>query len=157
MIAYKLYKTNKNYIELEDLVNYGVLGLVEAIDNFDESKNVLFKTYAYIRIQGYIRDELRKSKQYEINYCAEDYLSEMYKGIDRNITEIENESLKKQVRKYMSEVDEKSKLVLSLIYDQNLNQREIGKILNVSASYVSMIYNKVLKTLKEKLWKKMNF
>ncbi len=43
----------------EDLVNYGVLGLIDAIDRFDPSRGIKFSTYAVPRIKGAIYDELR--------------------------------------------------------------------------------------------------
>ncbi|HOJ49867.1 MAG TPA: FliA/WhiG family RNA polymerase sigma factor [Spirochaetota bacterium] len=46
-------------IEFDDLVGYGFLGLLDAIDKFDLSKNTKFKTYALTRINGSIFDELR--------------------------------------------------------------------------------------------------
>lgn len=47
------------HIDLNDVVNSGVLGLIDAIDKFDERKGVQFKTYAEFRIKGAILDNLR--------------------------------------------------------------------------------------------------
>ncbi|MBW2552549.1 MAG: FliA/WhiG family RNA polymerase sigma factor [Deltaproteobacteria bacterium] len=47
------------HIDVDDLINSGVLGLIDAIEKFDPSKEVKFKTYAEIRIKGAILDELR--------------------------------------------------------------------------------------------------
>ncbi len=47
------------HIDQEDLFESGILGLIEAAERFDESKNVKFKTYAYHRIRGAILDYLR--------------------------------------------------------------------------------------------------
>ena len=46
-------------VEFDDLVGFGVFGLLDAIDKFDAGKNVKFKTYAVTRIRGAIFDELR--------------------------------------------------------------------------------------------------
>lgn len=46
-------------IEFDDLVGYGTFGLLDAIEKYDPSKNVKFKTYAVTRIRGAIYDELR--------------------------------------------------------------------------------------------------
>ncbi len=46
-------------VEFDDLVSYGILGLIDAIDKYDLEKNVKFKTYAKTRIRGAIFDELR--------------------------------------------------------------------------------------------------
>lgn len=46
-------------VELSDLVNTGVIGLIEAFGNFDRGRGVKFETYAVPRIRGAILDELR--------------------------------------------------------------------------------------------------
>jgi RNA polymerase sigma factor for flagellar operon FliA len=47
------------HIDLNDLINAGVIGLIDAIEKFDASKQIKFKTYAEFRITGAILDELR--------------------------------------------------------------------------------------------------
>ena len=47
-------------VEYEDLVSYGVFGLIDAIDKFDTTKDVKFETYASLRIRGSILDQIRK-------------------------------------------------------------------------------------------------
>ncbi|MDE5697562.1 MAG: FliA/WhiG family RNA polymerase sigma factor [Lachnospiraceae bacterium] len=47
-------------VEYEDLVSYGVFGLIDAIDKFDTNKEVKFETYASLRIRGAILDQIRK-------------------------------------------------------------------------------------------------
>ena len=46
-------------MELDDLINAGVIGLIEAHNNFDPTKGVKFESYASMRIRGSILDELR--------------------------------------------------------------------------------------------------
>lgn len=57
-IAYR-YKDYKMGIEYEDLVGYGIIALLDAIDKFDDSKGVKFSTYASLRIKSYLIDEIR--------------------------------------------------------------------------------------------------
>lgn len=68
-------------IEEDDLVGYGILGLIDAIDKFDPGREVKFRTYATVRIKGAILDELRafdwiprtvhqKSRQIELALLA---------------------------------------------------------------------------------------
>lgn len=47
-------------VEYDDLVGYGVFGLIDAIDKFDSTKDVKFETYASLRIRGSILDQIRK-------------------------------------------------------------------------------------------------
>ena len=47
-------------VEYDDLVSYGIFGLIDAIDKFDACKEVKFETYASLRIRGAILDHIRK-------------------------------------------------------------------------------------------------
>lgn len=47
-------------VEYDDLVGYGIFGLIDAIDKFDSLKAVKFETYASLRIRGAILDQIRK-------------------------------------------------------------------------------------------------
>lgn len=47
-------------VEYDDLVGYGIFGLIDAIDKYDYGKNVKFETYASLRIRGAILDQIRK-------------------------------------------------------------------------------------------------
>lgn len=47
-------------VEYEDLVSYGIFGLIDAIDKFDYDKGIKFETYASLRIRGSILDQIRK-------------------------------------------------------------------------------------------------
>lgn len=47
-------------VEYDDLVSYGIFGLIDAIDKFDYTKPVKFETYASLRIRGAILDQIRK-------------------------------------------------------------------------------------------------
>ncbi len=59
IIAGRLYHSYNSNVEYEDIVSYGILGLIDAIDKFDPDKNVKFETYANFRIRGTIIDHLR--------------------------------------------------------------------------------------------------
>ncbi len=58
-IASRIRERLPQHVELEDLVNAGVIGLLEASRTFDSSKNAQFKTFAKFRIRGAILDSLR--------------------------------------------------------------------------------------------------
>lgn len=60
-IAARIRERLPQHVELEDLVNAGVIGLLEASRTFDSSKNAQFKTFAKFRIRGAILDNLRDS------------------------------------------------------------------------------------------------
>jgi len=60
IIAGRMYNYYGSKIEYDDLVGYGVIGLIDSIDKFDLNKNIKFETYAQIRIKGSIIDYIRK-------------------------------------------------------------------------------------------------
>ncbi len=46
-------------VEINDLINDGILGLIDAIEKYDDARGVKFETYAITRINGAILDALR--------------------------------------------------------------------------------------------------
>lgn len=65
-LVHKIARTvkinNKDYDE-DDLISIGVIGLMDALEKYDQSLEVPFKNYAYIRIKGAIIDEVRKTSR----------------------------------------------------------------------------------------------
>ncbi len=81
-------------VEYDDLVGYGIFGLIDAIDKFDPGKAVKFETYASLRIRGAILDQIRKmdwiprtirQKQKKINVAVK----EIEEKTGRNATDNE--------------------------------------------------------------------
>ncbi len=60
LVAGRLSMYLGHNVEYDDLVSYGIFGLIDAIDKFDMDKNVKFETYASLRIRGSILDQIRK-------------------------------------------------------------------------------------------------
>ncbi len=73
-------------VELSDLINTGVIGLVEAFRNFDPERGVKFETYAVPRIRGAILDELRALDWVPRSTRAKS------REIDRAMTALENDT-----------------------------------------------------------------
>lgn len=73
-------------VEYEDLVSYGIFGLIDAIDKFDYMKEVKFETYASLRIRGSILDQIRK-----MDWIPRT-IRQKQKKIDTVIREIEQET-----------------------------------------------------------------
>lgn len=59
IIAGRLFTSYNAHVEFDDLLGYGVIGLIDAIEKFDHKKLIKFETYANIRIRGAIIDEIR--------------------------------------------------------------------------------------------------
>ncbi|WP_026508743.1 FliA/WhiG family RNA polymerase sigma factor [Butyrivibrio sp. MC2013] len=73
-------------VEYDDLVGYGIFGLIDAIDKFDMMKDVKFETYASLRIRGAILDQIRK-----MDWIPRT-IRDRQKKIDLAIKEVEAES-----------------------------------------------------------------
>ncbi len=82
----KISKKMPPNVEFEDLVGYGTLGLIDAIEKFDHERGVKFKTYAIPRVRGSILDELR----------ARDWIPRSIRRkarrLDEAITQLENQT-----------------------------------------------------------------
>jgi RNA polymerase sigma factor for flagellar operon FliA len=80
-IASRVIIGKTKYVEFEDLVGYGMVGLMDALTKFDESKGMKFSTYASIRIKGSMIDELRKNSP--ISKGAMDKLNRYNQIVDK--------------------------------------------------------------------------
>ena len=60
-IAHHLLNRLPDSVQVDDLIQAGMLGLLDAIKNFDASQGASFETYAGIRIKGAMLDEVRRS------------------------------------------------------------------------------------------------
>lgn len=212
-IGYHLLGRLPSTVELDDLIQAGSMGLLEASRNFDPEKGASFETFASIRVRGAMLDEVRRqdwvprsvhrnsrrigeaikvvegrtgeeAKDHEI---AEElgvslkeynqYLSDTagsrlfsfeeinnqedsaYEFPDQNgeepFAEIQEARFQKSLAEAIATLTEREQLVLSLYYNEELNLKEIGAILNVSESRISQILSQAAARLRVKLdvWK----
>jgi len=214
-IAQKIAARLPANIELDDLISSGVIGLMDAIDKYDSSRDNKFKTYAEFRIRGAILDELRaqdwvprsvreKAKQLERCYSRieqekgrqatdeevcealgvsmeeyQDMLTQVRSvsllsfddvsnfskadkrslhGLDDNgprsptpFNQVNVAFLKKLIADAINDLPEKQRLVLSLYYYEDLNLKEIGRVLDVTESRVSQLHTQAVLRLKGRL------
>ena len=103
-----------SWLDKRDLINAGVIGLIDAVNNFDPSKGVKFESYATARIRGSMLDELRtldwiprstRSKSREIENAVSKLIGKM--GRIPNDTEIAG-SLGWDMEKYYKTIEEVS-------------------------------------------------
>ena len=105
-------------VEYEDLVSYGIFGLIDAIDKFDFLKDVKFETYASLRIRGSILDQIRK-----MDWIPRT-IRQKQKKIDAVIKEME-------VRYGRTATDEEIAEGLGITSDEYLDWQSQMKITNV--------------------------
>ena len=105
-------------VEYEDLVSYGVFGLIDAIDKFDHTKAVKFETYASLRIRGAILDQIRK-----MDWIPRT-IRQRQKQIDQVMRQIESE-------KGRIATDEEIAIGLGISNDEYLEWQSKMKITNI--------------------------
>lgn len=208
-IAYHLLARLPASVLVDDLIQAGMIGLLEASNNFDASKGASFETFAGIRIRGSMLDEIRrgdwtprsvhknsrmvseaiKTLESELGRDVSDIevaekldislnqyhhiLNEVSTGKilgidDLGVSEdvlqvddgaafnspyqdIEKQTSKKALASCISTLPEREALVLSLYYDEELNLKEIGSVLDVSESRVSQIHSQAMHRLKARM------
>jgi len=207
-IAYHLMARLPANVLVDDLVQSGMIGLLEAARNFDATKGASFETFAGIRIRGAMLDEMRKgdwvprsvhknsraiaaaidevekqtgesATEVEVANYLEVTLSEYQKMLqdvncaklvayedlpnpndmfsqtsatsDSTFDDVAENQFTKQLAEMIETLPQREALVLSLYYDEELNLKEIGLILEVSESRVSQILSQALHKLKSKV------
>ena len=213
-IAQKIAIRLPSNIELDDLISSGVIGLMDALDKYDPSRDNKFKTYAEFRIRGAILDELRaqdwvprsvrdKAKLLDrtmielesetgrtpteeeisskLNISLEEFHSLVnqvrpvsllsidehasFSSVDKKsilnllegcklnnpFNQLNIKSVKDVVTKAIEDLPERQRLVLSLYYYEDLNLKEIGKVLRVTESRVSQLHAQAISRLRAKL------
>jgi len=208
-IAYHLLARLPASVLVDDLIQSGMIGLLEAANNFDNSKGASFETFAGIRIRGAMLDEIRRGdwvprsvhknsrmiseaiKSLEAQYGRDVTDVEVAEKLEISINEyhqilndvssgkilglddlgvsddviaiahshqqdepyanIEQSCFKKSLAECISSLPEREALVLSLYYDEELNLREIGQVLDVSESRVSQIHSQAMHRLKARM------
>jgi len=168
---------NSKFISLEflddrDYFQFGIEGLSEAIDRFDPDYGTKFETYAIQRIRGKIIDELRKlqikprpvtNDKHQTIYSnvsltspVDDEDGYMLYEILPDESEIPDETAEKNEAKELlveaiKGLEERDRLIISLYYYENLNYKEIAKLLNITVSRVSQVHSRIIEMLKTKL------
>lgn len=207
-IAYHLKGRLPDSVMVDDLIQSGIIGLIESSQKFDATQGASFETYAGIRIRGAMLDEIRKGdwtprsvyrKSREVSeailkveskkgreardeeiaevmgvsldeyyHVLQDTNSAQLLSIDEPdhddlaedrmvgtiktpISELVESDFQSALAEHIQQLPEKEKLVMALYYDEELNLKEIGEVLEVSESRVSQIHSQAIKRLKSRL------
>ena len=207
-IAHHLLVRLPASVQLDDLIQAGMMGLLEAAKHYDATKGASFETYAGIRIRGYILDEVRRNdwvprsvyrnsrmisvavRQAENRLGREatdrEIASELHldlaeynellkesagsqlhgfedlgvsddimKGEGAGLSEphvnVMREDMMDKLTEIIDSLPPKERLVLSLYYEQDLNLKEIGDVLDVSESRVSQIHTQATLRIRARL------
>jgi RNA polymerase sigma factor FliA len=210
-IAYHLVSRMPPNVEVDDLIQSGMIGLLDAAKHYSASKGANFETYAGIRIRGSMLDEVRKSdwtprsvhrnmremadviRKLEnakgqdatpidiaegLGVSIEEYhklvqdaascrvfsFDQMGSSEDESspadhardegpgpLDDIEEAGFRGALSAAINGLPERERLVLSLYYDDDMNLREIGEVLEVSESRVCQIHGQALVRVRARL------
>ncbi len=159
---YDIAKKYRGCDNIEDLFQIGVIGLLQAIETFDITKEIKFNTYAYRCISNEILMSLRKNKKHNsvvndkdgnLLYTIES-TSERLRGTKEELTiadilvaddNIEEEVVESEKSEFLSKCiedfgkkNEKKAQVIKLIL-KDMRQEDIAEIVGCNRSYISRI------------------
>jgi RNA polymerase sigma factor for flagellar operon FliA len=183
-IALHLLARLPSSVELDDLQQAGLLGLLSAVRSYSPDQGASFETYAGIRIKGAMLDELRKlswaprsvhekarkmaqavrdvearnNGQASDAEIAQEMLFIEDAGVeddqeaDENPAEMmEDERFRSALTAVIDGLPERERMVMALYYQEELNLKEVGLVLEVSESRVSQIHSQALTRIRAKM------
>lgn len=165
LVAHVVKKYSNTIYETDDLISIGTIGLIKAIDTFNQEKGIRLATYASRCIENELLMLMRSSKKQSKEVSLYDPIGADKEGNTIQLLDIciaeevdvvakmeEQQNLSK-LREYIDKVlTAREKEIVILRYGlqggKEVTQREIADRLNISRSYVSRIEKKALKKLK---------
>lgn len=169
LVAHIIKKYYSTEPDNEELISVGTVGLIKAINTFDETKGVRLATYASRCIDNEILMYFRNQKKTSLDISLDEPIETDSEGnpltlidiISTDDTIVDDLSLKNNIRaliKYINEIGnlrEKNLIIMRYGLDGSLpkTQNEIAQIYGISRSYVSRLETKILKRLKRRFEK----
>lgn len=171
-LVHHLIKTlniSRNFIEYEDLVSIGTIGLIKAANSFDLSKNVIFSNYACTCIKNEIFIYYNKNKKHvndisleafttftENNHTInlQDRLEHPYSDFVEKI--LKTETFTELINIILNCLSQTEKIIM-LYRLGNISQSDISKILKFSQSYISKVEKKAILKIKETINHQFNY
>lgn len=166
LVAHIVKKFNSDSDEQDDLISIGTIGLIKAINSFDEDKGIKLATYASKCIENeilmYFRGRKKLSQDVSINDPIDVdsegnplTLMDIISIDDTTADEIDLKIKINDLYKYIEEIeDEREREILIErygLYGLNpLTQKQIAKQMDISRSYVSRIEKRAIENLKKK-------
>ena len=142
-------------VELDDLLQAGGIGLLNAVERYDALQGTAFTTYAVQRIRGAMLDELRSRDWVprSVRRNAREVAQAIGQLEQEPLQQLLDSNLRQRVMEAIETLPEREKLVLTLYYQEELNLKEIGAVLEVGESRVSQLHSQAIKRLRTKLGK----
>ena len=165
LVAHVVKKYHAGAREPDDLVSIGTIGLIKAVDTFDDSKGLRLATYAARCIENeilmYFRAGKKSAQDVSLNEPIDvdgegrpltlmDVLAQEDTLIDDLETRVNGEKLPRYLRECL---ESRERLIISLRYGlagEPLTQRQVARRLNISRSYVSRLETRALGKLRRR-------
>lgn len=167
LVAHIIKKYYSSSDEQDDLISIGTIGLIKAVNSFDNDKGIKFATYASKCIENevlmYYRSKRKNSNEISINEPIDTdsegnplTLIDIISIDDTIIDDIDKSSKIKKLYNYIEEIkDEREKQIIVMRYGlygtHAFTQKQVADKLDISRSYVSRIEKRVLEKLRKKL------
>lgn len=172
LVAHIVKKYTQPEWDNEDLISIGTVGLIKAVDTFDESKGIRLGTYAARCIENELLMFFRAGKKTAKEIYLYDPIGTDKEGNAINLLEIieteetdyaerleQKEKLSVLPKLLSNCLEEREREIIALRYGlyggREFTQREIADRLSISRSYVSRIEKKALRKLREEFEKDM--
>lgn len=164
LVVFLAKKYENTGVDLEDLVSIGTIGLIKGINTYKLDKNIKLATYASRCIDNEILMFLRKNKRRKGEISFEDSLSYDQEGNELHLEdilgtepdivtkELESAVEKKLLYEEIKKLSPRDKQIMILRYGlfnhEEMTQKDVASLLNISQSYISRIEKKVIRKLK---------
>ena len=164
LVVFLSKKYENTGVDLEDLVSIGTIGLIKGVNTYKLDKNIKLATYASRCIDNEILMFLRKNKRRKGEISLEDSLSYDSEGNELHLEDIlgtdddivtkgiEDENDRKALYEEISKLKGRDKKIMVLRYglygNNEMTQKDVAELLNISQSYISRIEKKIIKRLK---------
>ena len=164
LVVFLANKYENTGVDLEDLVSIGTIGLIKGINTYKLDKNIKLATYASRCIDNEILMFLRKNKRRKGEISFEDSLSYDQEGNELHLEdilgtepdivtkELESAVEKKLLYEEIKKLSPRDKQIMILRYGlfnhEEMTQKDVASLLNISQSYISRIEKKVIRKLK---------
>lgn len=151
LVAHIIKKYYASAADQEDLISIGTIGLIKAVNTFDQSKGIRLSSYAARCIENEILMHFRSAKKTAQDVSINEPIDSGKDGsaltlmdvlaAEDNICENLDRKIKlEQLRSYLGKLPKRERAILSLRYGLNgrkpLTQREVAGLLGISRSYV---------------------
>ncbi|MCM1495020.1 MAG: RNA polymerase sporulation sigma factor SigE [Bacteroides sp.] len=169
LVVYIAKKFDNTGVGVEDLISIGTIGLIKAINTFAPDKKIKLATYAsrcieneilmYLRRTNKTKMEVSIDEPLNVDWDGNELLLSDILGTDEDVIyrDIEDEVDRKMLRKALSVLTPRERLIIELRFGLNsengeeMTQKEVADLLGISQSYISRLEKKIIKRLKREM------